>query len=448
MIRAGVDCFRLNFSHGKATDHQATYKSIRTITEKLGLEVAIMADLQGPKIRVGSFPGGSIQFSPGDKLTFDVNASPTECTQDSIYVDYAKIVDDITLGDTLLLDDGLIEVSVKSIDGSRFSCEVISGSELKDRKGINKLGGGLSLNGLTDKDFADLKVADELGVDFVAVSFVRNAADLEKVRGLLQNKSIGLVAKIERAEAIDNIDEIVAASDVVMVARGDLGVELGYAKVPANQKLIIERARSLDKAVITATQMMESMVTNTVPTRAEVSDVANAVLDGTDAVMLSAETATGKHPLKVVDAMARVCRQAEAHPRASRSKHRLDKNFKRVDEAIAMASMYTANHLDIRAIICLTESGSTPLWMSRIRSGIPIFGLTRHVTSMRRMCLYRGVYPIYFDPTQIDRINLNREAIALLFKLEHLDKGNRVILTKGDFIGSTGGTNSLKILEA
>lgn len=448
LITAGVDCFRLNFSHGEQAVHRNTLEQIRSISKELNKEIAVMADLQGPKIRVGSFKDGKIDLTTGQALIIDPSVSPEGCTPESIFVDYPQITQDVKPGDILLLDDGLIELLVKQVKGSQIHCEVLVGTELKDRKGINKLGGGLSLCGLSEKDKDDLKFALGLGIDYVAVSFVRNCEDIDEVRQMIgeDHSKVGIVAKIERTEAIDCIDEIIEASDGVMVARGDLGVELGYAKVPGVQKHIIDRARALNKFVITATQMMESMVTNTMPTRAEVSDVANAVLDGTDAVMLSAETATGSYPIKVIQAMSDICIQAEMHPRASRSKHRLNVAFERVDEAIAMATMYTANHLDIQGIICLTESGSTPLWMSRIRSGIPIFAMTREIDTMRRMQLYRGVYPIEFDPTKVDRVKLNSTATDLLLSHGQVAKGERVVLTKGDFIGSTGGTNSMKIL--
>jgi len=311
------------------------------------------------------------------------------------------------------------------------------------------LGGGLSANALTDKDKVDLKTAVALDADFIAISFPKTAADIEEARRLITAAGgcADIIAKIERQEAVVALEEIIEASDAVMVARGDLGVEIGDAELPAVQKQIIHMARRMERAVITATQMMETMIHNTIPTRAEVFDVANAVLDGTDAVMLSAETATGDHPDKVIEAVHRVCLGAELHPRSSTSKHRLETRFTRVDEAIAMATMYTANHLDIKAIISLTESGLTPLCMSRIRSGIPIYGFTRNVSTQRKMNLYRGVYPIFFDPTKYESDNVIEAAITHLEKSGIAEKGDLIVLTKGDKIGNHGGTNVMKILS-
>jgi len=323
------------------------------------------------------------------------------------------------------------------------------GGELSNNKGINRQGGGLSVPALTDKDRADLKTAVELGADYIAISFPRGVEDMLEARRLLTeaNGTAGLIAKIERAEAIDVIDDIIKVSDAVMVARGDLGVEIGDAELPQVQKHIIQRARSLDKAVITATQMMETMIHNSIPTRAEVFDVANAVLDGTDAVMLSAETATGDHPPTVIAAMARICVGAEKQPTARLSRHRVECQFQRVDEVIAMATMYAANHFNITAIIALTESGSTPLWMSRIRSGIPIYGLTHNISTQRKMTLYRGVYPIYFEETAPDKNHINIQAIAKLQTLSIVTKGDYVIITHGEKTDVHGGTNTMKIMQ-
>ena len=347
-----------------------------------------------------------------------------------------------------MLDDGRIVMQVQHVEGPRIHCKVIVAGELSNNKGINRLGGGLSAESLTDKDRADIKEAVRLQADYLAISFPRNADDVKEARTLLKaaGGTAGIMAKIERAEAVKNIDEIIKTADGVMVARGDLGVELGDAELPGVQKHIIHTARSLNKPVITATQMLETMTYNTIPTRAEVSDVANAVLDGTDAVMLSQETAVGKYPDKAVAAMDRICLSAEKNPITRRSRHRPEAHFKYVDEAIAMATMYTANHLDIKAIIALTESGTTPLWMSRIRSSIPIFGLSRHVGTQRRMALYRGVYPVPFDATHIDRRILNQAAISELEKRSILKEGDLVVITKGDLIGIHGRTNSLKIV--
>ncbi len=355
----------------------------------------------------------------------------------------------VKAGDLLVLGDGEISLRVQEVEGSRIICRVENGGELSDHKGVNRQGGGLSAKALTEKDLHDIKLAAQLEVDYLAVSFPRDAADIERARKLLQvaGSRAGIIAKIERTEAITNLDEIIQASDAVMIARGDLAVEIGDAELPGIQKHIIRRARDLNSVVITATQMMESMIHSPVPTRAEVLDVANAVLDGTDAVMLSAETAAGKYPVKTVEAMARVCEGAERQGISRSSQRRLEQHFGRVDEAIAMAVMYTANHMDVKAIIALTESGSTALWMSRISSGIPIYAMTRHEATRRRVTLYRGVYPVSFDVMHTNPDQVLRSAADELKKRGTVADGDFVICTKGEFSGVSGGTNSLKILR-
>lgn len=449
VIKAGVNIFRANFSHGSAEDHKRRIETARTVAEKCGRIIGILADLQGPKIRVSRFKEGKIILKNGQKFILDAALDSNAGDEQTVGIDYKALPQDVFAGDTLLLDDGLIVMKVDHVEGQKITCTVQDGGVLSNNKGINRLGGGLSAKALTDKDKADIMTAASLNVDYVAVSFPRSAADIHEARALLTaaGSKAGIVAKIERTEAITAIDEIIIASDAVMVARGDLAVEVGDAEVPGLQKHIIQRARILDKAVITATQMMESMIHNPIPTRAEVSDVANAVLDGTDAVMLSAETATGEHPDKVVAAMDRICRSAERNRINKVSGHRVECRFNKVDEAIAMAAMYTANHLNIKAIISLTESGSTPLWMSRIRSGIPIFGLSRLLATQRRMTLYRGVYPLHFDVTDIEWSHINALAVSELEKRGIVQNGDLVLLTKGDKLGTLGGTNVMKILE-
>lgn len=449
ILHAGVDLVRINFSHGKAADHERRIQATREASQKLGKEIGVIADLQGPKIRIARFQNGKINLKAGQPFILDASLDSEAGTQERVGIDYKALPQDVYPGDTLLLDDGRLVLVVTQVMNGEIHCVVKVGGELSNNKGINRQGGGLSAKALTHKDKEDIKVAVRCDADYIAVSFVRNADDIAETRKLLDdlNSSAGIIAKIERVEAISNLDAIIHAADAVMVARGDLAVEIGDAEVPGVQKHMINRARALDKAVITATQMMESMIHSPVPTRAEVSDVANAVLDGTDAVMLSAETATGDHPDVVVAAMARICLSAEKQPRASTSRHRIELRFKRVDEAIAMATMYAANHLDIKAIIALTESGSTPLWMSRIRSGIPIYGLSRHETTRRRMTLYRGVYPLAFDITQYTRDDVNQTAVSELENRGLVNSGELVILTKGDLVGKHGGTNALKILQ-
>ncbi len=448
VLSAGADVFRANFSHGSRETHEQRITMVRKIAAELNKTVAILADLQGPKIRIGRFKDKKIYVKEGQPFIFDTQLGDEEGTEKSVSLDYKNLPNDVVPGDTLLLDDGRIVMRVEKIETHRIYCIVVVEGELSNNKGINRLGGGLSAEALTDKDRSDLIEAVRLAADYIAISFPRSAEDINEARVLLKaaGGTAGIIAKIERAEAVVNIEEIILASDAVMVARGDLGVELGDAELPGVQKLIISAARALNKPVITATQMLETMTYNTIPTRAEVSDVANAVLDGTDAVMLSQETAVGKYPDKAVAAMDRICLSAEKNPSAKISKHRLEAHFKYVDEAIAMATMYTANHLDIKAIIALTESGTTPLWMSRIKSSIPIYGLSRHATTQRRMALYRGVYPIPFDATDVDRHSVNQAAVNELRKRNILKEGDLVILTKGDLMGVHGRTNAMKII--
>lgn len=449
IIAAGVDLVRFNFSHGKKEDHQRRAQLVRKYSAEAGREIGIIADLQGPKIRIARFKNGKIVLNPGSKFILDADLNSDAGDEHQVGIDYKNLPKDVKVNDTLLLDDGRLVFTVQQIKGNKIICEVKVGGELSNNKGINRLGGGLSVDALTDKDKIDLKTAVELGADYIAISFPRHAQDMLEARKLLKNlnSKIGLIAKIERGEAVAVIDEIIQASDAVMVARGDLGVEIGDAQLPDVQKHIIQRARTLDKAVITATQMMESMIHNSIPTRAEVFDVANAVIDGTDAVMLSAETATGDHPDLVIAAMARICLGAEQHRRTQISGHRVECTFTRPDEAIAMATMYTANHFNIQAIIALTESGATPLWMSRIRSGIPIYGLSRNVDIQRKMTLYRGVYPIAFDATAMSPQEINQAAISLLKQRRLVESKENIIITCGDQIGVPGGTNLLKIVQ-
>ncbi len=448
VMKAGADVFRANFSHGTPETHEQRITAVRDIAKEIGKTVAILVDLQGPKIRVARFKNKKITLAEGQTFILDPDLGDDEGTEKSVSLDYKDLPNDVSANDTLLLDDGRLVFQVERIEGHKIICKVIVGGELSNNKGINRLGGGLSAEALTDKDRTDIKQAVRLEADYLAISFPRNAADVKEARSLLNaaGGNAGIIAKIERAEAVTHIEEIIKAADGIMVARGDLGVELGDAEIPAAQKNMIRMARKLNKPVITATQMLETMTYNSIPTRAEVSDVANAVLDGTDAVMLSQETAVGKYPDKAVAAMDRICLSAEKNAQAKISSHRNDFHFKYVDEAIAMATMYTANHLDIKAIIALTESGTTPLWMSRIRSSIPIYGLSRHGTTQRRMALYRGVYPIPFDATDFDRRIINHSAVNELEKRGIIQQGDLVIITKGDLIGIHGRTNAMKII--
>ncbi|MGD8828827.1 MAG: pyruvate kinase, partial [Gammaproteobacteria bacterium] len=432
-----------------AEEHARRVAMVREASASTGRDVGILADLQGPKIRIDRFRDGSVELADGAEFVLDADLAPDEGTAEAVGITYKELPRDVCQGDVLLLADGQITLVVVAVEGNRIRCRVEVGGTLSNNKGINRQGGGLSAPSLTDKDYADIRTAARLGVDYLAVSFPREAGDIEHAREQLRGagSQAGVIAKIERAEAVDNIDAIIRASEAVMVARGDLAVEIGDAELPAVQKLIIHRARDLNRAVITATQMMESMISSPMPTRAEVLDVANAVMDGTDAVMLSAETAAGRYPVKVVEAMDRVCRGAERTRMTQRSRHRIDSHFERVDEAIAMAAMYVANHLDVKAICALTESGSTALWMSRIRSGIPVYALTRHETTRRRVTLYRGVYPTAFDVVHANPNHVLEEAAQKLLDIGAVERGDLVLFTKGDFTGVAGGTNSLRILR-
>jgi pyruvate kinase len=449
MMTYGVDVVRINFSHGDPSDHAYRVQQVREVAKKVGKEIAILADLQGPKIRISRFKDKQVNLVRGQEFILDASKASDEGNETAVGIDYKQLPQDVYAGDTLLLDDGRIILHVEHVNPPQIFCRVEIGGILSNNKGINKKGGGLSAKALTEKDKADIKTACSLDVDYIAVSFPRTADDIKEARELIEaaGGTVGIIAKIERQEAVAAIDEIIIASDGVMVARGDLAVEIGDAEVPGVQKHIIHRARTLDRPVITATQMMESMIHSTVPTRAEVSDVANAILDGTDAVMLSAETAVGSYPVEVIQAVTRICLGAERNPRTTTSRHRVEMHFDRIDEAIAMAVMYTANHMSIKAIIALTESGATPLWMSRIRSGIPIFALCRHVKTLRKVTLYRGVYPIPFDATAVYRPEINRRAVQELLQRGLVSKGELVIISKGSSMGVHGGTNSMKIVE-
>jgi pyruvate kinase len=450
LMRAGADVVRVNFSHGRPEDHARRIQIVREAAEAAGKYVGVLGDLAGPKIRIERFVEGRVFLKEGDPFTLDVLLDPNAGTASAVGVAYKNLPRDVVAGDTLLLNDGNIALEVIAVEGSRVRTRVVVGGELADQKGINRQGGGLSAGALTDKDREDIKIAAKLGVDYLAVSFARSADDMQECRSLLRAAGGDgrVVAKIERAEAIQKLDEIIDASDVVMVARGDLGVEMGYAELTGLQKTIIQHTRHRNKVVITATQMMESMIHNPIPTRAEVSDVSNAVMDGTDAVMLSGESAVGKYPVKAVQAMAQVIEGAEKYQLAySRTRHRDENVFRHTDEGIAMAVMYTANHMKVRAIVAITESGSTTLWMSRIRSDIPIYAFTRQEATRRRVTLYRGVYPVAFDVLRADPQTLYPTIFHMLLELRLVDAGDLIIVTKGELSGVAGGTNSMQILK-
>ena len=449
MIEAGLNAVRCNFSHGSHSDHERRINLVRQLAEQAGKTIGILADLQGPKIRIARFKNKSVVLTEGATFVLDADLAKEAGDEQQVGLDYPDLPRDVKKGDTLLLDDGKIILEVISVKANRVECKVVEGGQLSNNKGINKLGGGLTAPALTDKDKEDITFIGTLDVDYVAVSFPRDAADIIEARRLLRaaGSSAGIIAKIERCEAVDNMIEIIEASDGVMVARGDLAVEIGEEYVPGVQKKLIQQSRILDKIVITATQMMESMIEHATPTRAEVSDVANAVLDGTDVVMLSAETASGKHPIKVIKEMDKICRAAELDPMVRVSKHRVECHFTRVDEAIAMSAMYAANHLEAKAIIAMTESGSTPLWMSRISSHLPIYGLTPNKATMGKLTLYRGVEPIAFNSTHYRLAEVNAKAVEELIRRKVLAPGDLVLITCGDHLGLQGGTNQMKIMQ-
>lgn len=452
MLAAGVDVVRLNFSHGTPEDHRRRLNSVREIAAKLGRSVAALGDLQGPKIRIARFKDGAVTLKDGQPFILDMAMDADAGDAEHVGCDYKTLANDVVAGDRLLLDDGRLVLDVTGVEGQQVHTTVVVGGKLSNNKGINKQGGGLSAPALTEKDKTDLKTAVDIGVDYLAISFPRNAEDMFEARRLLgeAGKDIGLVAKIERAEAVADeatMDAIIEASQAVMVARGDLGVEIGDAKLVGIQKRLIKRARTLNRAVITATQMMESMITAPLPTRAEVFDVANAVLDSSDAVMLSAETAAGDYPLETVEAMARICLGAEREKVAQESGHRIHEGFTRPDETIALSAMYAANHMEgVAAIACMTASGYTPLIASRIRSGLPIVGLAHNPIAQRRMALYRGVVSLPFDTTDLSAAELNDRALALLVEQGIVAPGDHVILTRGDHMNAHGGTNTMKVM--
>ncbi|HTS54357.1 MAG TPA: pyruvate kinase [Burkholderiales bacterium] len=447
MIAAGVDVVRMNFSHGQREDHVRRAELLRELSREQQRTVGLMVDLQGPKIRIGKFETGSVRLEKG--APFVVDADSGLGNQERVGVDYKELPRDVRAGDVLLLDDGRIVLDVREVQGSQIRTVVRLGGELSNNKGINRQGGGLTAPALTAKDMEDIKTATQLKSDFLAVSFPKSGADMRMARELMcaAGGQALLIAKIERAEAITALAEIIDASDGIMVARGDLAVEVGDAAVPAMQKRMIRLARERNKLTITATQMMESMITSPVPTRAEVSDVANAVLDGTDAVMLSAETASGKYPVETVEAMARICLEAEKSSEVTLDREFLDRVFTRVDQSIAMGALFTAYHLKVKAIAALTQSGSTALWMSRLNCGVPIYALTPEVSTRYRLSLFRDVHPLMLQYAGDNRETLLRLAEEKLVEAGAVRAGDLIAVTVGEPIGQPGGTNTLKIVK-
>ena len=453
LVEEGVDVFRLNFSHGEHHEHAQRIEDIRKAMEATGRYIAILADLQGPKIRIHGFAGGGyVSLGAGDTFVIDTALAADVGTSAQVGTSYEALATDVSAGDVLVLGDGLVQLAVEDVAGTAVTTRVVIGGEVRPRMGINKRGGGLSAPALTDKDKADLEFACQQGVDYIAVSFPRDAADMQLARELIaaQGGVCNLVAKLERAEAVvdqDTLDGIITASDAVMVARGDLGIEIGDARLMGVQKNIISRARKLNRSVITATQMMESMISNPRATRAEVMDVANAVLDGTDAVMLSGETAIGDYPLETVHAMARIVEGAETSAYVKVDTD-LVADLEQVDEGIALAAMTVADRLSgVRAVACLTATGNTPRLMSRMRSRIPIYALADDARTLARVALLRSVQPVYFEAYSIEREQVNDTAVEWLARTGEVQSGDLVIISKGDFRNVQGGTNTMKVLQ-
>lgn len=447
MITAGVNVVRLNFSHGLAADHIQRAQTVRLIAAKLNRPIGVLCDLQGPKIRIGKFELGKVSLKSGDLFTLDADCELGN--QDHVGLDYKTLPQEVTAGTILLLDDGRITMQVDRVNARQIHCTVRSGGVLSNNKGINRQGGGLSAEALTIKDRADIITAVALDADYIAISFPKSAQDVELARSLVKQAggTASIIAKIERAEAIENLQSIIQASDAIMVARGDLGVEVGDAAVPGLQKRMIRMARAQNKLVITATQMMESMITSPIPTRAEVSDVANAVLDGTDAVMLSAETAAGQYPLETVQAVHRVVIEAEKEYFSQHHARKLDQEFIKTDEAVAAAAIYTAQHLKIKAIAALTQSGNAAQWLSRADAEVPIYALSPDQHARRKLTLHRGVYPYPIVQDNKNRDEILREMEQVLLQEKVVSAGDLVLLTFGEPIGSPGGTNTLKIIK-
>jgi pyruvate kinase len=445
MIAAGLDVVRMNFSHGTLAEHRKHVEMVRKLARRAGRAIGVLVDLQGPKIRIGRFREGKVSLAAGDTFILDTECELGDARR--VGLDYKNLPNDVRPGDTLLLDDGRIVLGVSSVKGGAITTVVEQGGVLADHKGINRRGGGLTAPTLTEKDMQDIQAAAELKADFLGVSFARSGADIRWARDLM-HKAGGralMVAKIERAEAVAALEDILEASDAIMVARGDLAVEVGDAVVPALQKRMIRMARERNRLTITATQMMESMISSPIPTRAEVSDVANAVLDGTDAVMLSAETATGQYPAETVAAMARVCIEAEKEDTLAVDRRNATPPAD-VEEAIARATIYTANTLDIKAVAAMTQSGKTVLLMSRMHSKVPIYAMSSVVETRRRVTLFRGVYPIKFKGSRNPERSLHMAEDELLAR-GAVQNGDYIVLTIGEPFGKAGGTNTMKIVK-
>ena len=448
LIKEGTDVFRINLSHANVNEIENIINILKDASLKLKRHVATLIDLQGQKIRIKGFSDKEyILLKTKSEFILDAALADNKGTDKSVGLTYKDLPKQLEVGDELLLSDALIKLEVTKIEKSKIFTKVIRGGKLKPYQGVNKKGGGLSLKGITEKDKKDLAKAVKLDIDYVAVSFVKDADDIKAVKKVIGKKQIGIIAKIERSEALEDIDQIAKVSDGLLVARGDLGVEIGIEQLPAVQDMLIRKAMSFDKIVIVATQMMESMINNRVPTRAEVFDVANAVTSGVDAVMLSAETAIGNYPIDVIQEVSRICEAAEKTNRKNLKINRTETSFRKVDQTIAMAAVYCAGKSNIKAIATLTETGSTPLWMSRIESTIPIYAMTKNDRTSRRICLLKGVYSIKLDDIEYVHAKANKQVVDLMLEKGAVKKGDFVIITKGDLMGTSGGTNAMKIVE-
>ena len=449
LIDSGLNMVRLNFSHDDAEKHVQRAQQVRECVARKNRAIGILADLQGPKIRLTRFKDGKVTLKEGDEFKLNVELGEDDGTEEQVGVTYKDLPKDVKLDDVLMLDDGNVVLRVKSVLFPVIYTEVVVGGDLSNAKGLNRQGGGLTAESLTTKDHQDIRTIGKMDVDYLAVSFVRSAVDVNTARELLRAAgcNAGIISKIERLEALENIDEILDASDGIMIARGDLAVEIGDARLPGVQKNLIRSAREKNRLAITATQMMLSMLEHTQPTRAEVLDVANAVLDGTDAVMLSQESAVGKHPSKVVAALDRICRGSEDNDWTVDLSNGMREQYVNAEEAIAISAMYTARYFNIAAIVALTESGSTAKWLSRTLSGIPIYAVSSHTKTHRRVTLFRGVHPVNFAFDLNSEARPGQQVVAELLEREILKKGDRVILTKGDMMGVQGATNTMKIIS-
>ena len=452
MIINGCSVFRINFSHGSHESHGESIDNIRRAAKSLQQNVAILGDLQGPKIRIGEIIGESFDIEVGQELLLDSDIPDTDGSPEGVSYLCDTLAQSCEPGRVLMLDDGRVQLEVISVSGNAIKTRVVAGSKLSSRKGLNLQGGGLAEDALTPKDLKDMAFAAKQNLDYICVSFPAKAADMEDARQKLDALGCAtqLIAKLERAEVVASeavIDEMINSCDGVMVARGDLAVEVGFEAVTSYQKQIIARARRLNKPVIVATQMMESMIDSPVPTRAEVSDVANAVFDYADAVMLSAESAVGAYPIETIKTVYDVIVATEKHVLTQVSKHRVEMDFEYVDESIAMATMYLANHFKkVKAIVCLTESGSTALWMSRIKTHLPLVAMSPKDATLNRTALYKGVRPAFLQKTPGGATQFD-DVIQFMRCAVHLEKGDHVVVTFGDVVGVDGHTNTLKVLE-